>query len=72
MAGEKATFESRDPTGLTPSKEDEEKTYHGPERRRVNRRSGKERRVDVRFECGQGDRRKNHGRREKDGGPDFW
>ena len=72
MSGEKATFESRDVTGLTPSKDDEEMTYLGPERRRVNRRTGKERRGEVRFEFGKEDRRKNHGRRGKDCGPDFW
>ncbi len=72
MSGEKATFESRDVTGLTPSKDDEEKTYLGPERRHVNRRTGKERRDEVRFELGKEDRRKNHGRRENDSGPDFW
>ena len=72
MSGEKATFESRDVTGLTPSKDDEDKTYLGQERRRVNRRQGKERRGEVRFEFDKEDRRKNHGRREKDSGPDFW
>ncbi len=72
--GEKAVFEVRDvdPGSSSPTCQDGEKKYMGPERRRNTRRSGKDRRTDVRFEPGKDDRRKNYGRRHDDNGPQFW
>lgn len=72
MSREKATFESTDLTGVAPTKDDKPQKFLGQERRRHNRRKGQERREDVRFEIGKEDRRKDHGRREEDGGTDFW
>ncbi len=46
--------------------------YMGQERRKNNRRSGIDRRTDVRFEPGKDDRRQNHGRRHDDNSPQFW
>ena len=71
---EKAHFEARDvsPTTYDPTDKKNPKKYMGPERRRENRRSGHDRRLDVRFEPSKEDRRKNHGRRHSDKSPDFW
>jgi len=40
--------------------------YTGPERRQDNRRSGMDRRQNIRFELDKEDRRKNYGRRQGD------
>jgi len=40
--------------------------YKGPERRRENRRSGVDRRKNIRFELDKEDRRKTYGRRKGD------
>ena len=69
----KSVFEVKDPTPVHFEAEDpHEKKYMGPERRRENRRSGHDRRLDVRFELNAEDRRQSHGRREGDTCPDFW
>lgn len=74
----KAIFESQDThqydgvaeTSATPGGD---KKYIGVERRRTNRRSGRERRTEVRFDPGSSsDRRQNKGRRADDFSPDFW
>ncbi len=71
--GEKAKFEVRDvDTGSSNPMKKEGKKYMGVERRRENRRSGMDRRTDVRFEPSKDDRRKNHGRRHDDNSPQFW
>ncbi len=78
MSSEKAHFEARDMSPVIYSEGDEKdkktakKKYVGPERRRDNRRSGHDRRLDVRFELSKEDRRQTHGRREDDKSPDFW
>jgi len=38
-------------------------SYHGPERRRIARRGDSDRRVSIRFEPGNDDRRRLNGRR---------
>lgn len=72
---DKAQFEVRD-VGLGSSTPDSPaeggKKYMGVERRRTNRRSGKERRTEVRFEINKEDRRQSHGRRHDDKCPTFW
>ena len=50
----------------------EKRAYHGLERRRALRRTGEDRRQEVRFESGKEDRRKGEGRREDDHTPKFW
>ena len=45
-------------------------TYNGPEQRKEQRRKNTDRRLDIRFEPGKDDRRKNSGRRKTDG--DLW
>ena len=73
MSREKALFEAREVS--PPSSEEEDKTlkkYIGPERRRDNRRAGKDRRDEVRFELGKEDRRQSQGRRRGDKNPKFW
>lgn len=69
---QRATFDSSDLTAPTSSKNENLHKYMGVERRRIDRRSTAERRADVRFEFGKEDRRKDHGRRDNDKGPDFW
>jgi hypothetical protein len=73
MPIQKSVFEVKD---ATPPKfeveELHEQKYMGPERRRENRRTGHDRRLDVRFELNADDRRQSHGRREGDNGPNFW
>ena len=64
---ERAQFEVKDVGVGAGSDEAGGKTkYMGVERRRVHRRTGIDRRTDVRFEPGKDDRRKNHGRRHDD------
>ena len=74
MSREKALFEAREVS--PPSYEEEEgkplKKYMGPERRRDDRRAGKDRRDEVRFEIGKDDRRQSQGRRRGDKNPRFW
>ncbi len=41
--------------------------YRGGERRHHSRRTTTDRRIDIRFEIGKEDRRKDHGRRLDDG-----
>ncbi len=70
---EKAIFEVRDVSVGTSSTETAGgKKYMGPERRRTTRRSGMDRRTDVRFEPTKDDRRQSHGRRHDDNCPQFW
>jgi hypothetical protein len=71
----KALFEARDvsPASYDPKDSNSPtKKYMGPERRRENRRSGHDRRQDVRFELNKEDRRKTQGRRRDDETPKFW
>lgn len=70
----KAHFEARDvsPASYDPMDKDNPKKYMGPERRRENRRGGKDRRQDVRFELNKEDRRQSQGRRHDDKSPQFW
>jgi len=72
MAGEKASFYARD---VSPSssyaKSNNGKKFMGVEKRRYRRRSGQDRRADIRFDI-KGDRRQNNGRREEDAAPQFW
>lgn len=70
---DKAKFEVKDVgTGSSSPSGKGGKKYMGVERRRTDRRSGMDRRTDVRFEPGKDDRRKNRGRREDDNTPQFW
>ncbi len=72
---DKALFECREVGMGTSSSDtqDGDKKYMGIERRRDNRRSGIDRRTDVRFEPGKDDRRQSHGRRHDDeAGHVFW
>ena len=64
---EPAQFEVRD-VGIGSSSADTEgeKKYMGMERRCDHRRTGNDRRTDVRFEPGKDDRRKDWGRRHDD------
>ena len=69
----KSVYEVKDPTPVHfGAEEPKQQKYMGPERRRQTRRSGHDRRLDVRFELNAEDRRKSHGRREEDKCPDFW
>jgi hypothetical protein len=70
----KAIFESLDTHGTSGIAEASgEQKYTGVERRRGHRRSGKDRRAEVRFDPNSiSDRRQNKGRRETDRTPDFF
>ncbi len=73
MSREKALFEAREVSPPSYEEEDQPlKKYMGPEKRRQNRRAGKDRRDEVRFELGKEDRRQNQGRRRGDKNPKFW
>jgi len=73
MSDRKSRFEARDlGATLYHVDEDGEVNYKGPERRRRNRRSPKDRREQVRFELDKPDRRKNQGQRKADKTPKFW
>lgn len=64
---ERAQFEVKDVgTGSGGAQAAGDTNYTGMERRSVHRRTGIDRRTDVRFEPGKDDRRKNHGRRHDD------
>lgn len=64
---ERAQFQVREiGSGSCGTGADGSKKYAGVERRREHRRTGIDRRTDVRFEPGKDDRRKNHGRRHDD------
>ena len=70
---EKASFYARDPElGTSGEAKPGKKKYMGVERRKENRRSGKDRRGDVRFDLEKSDRRQNEGRREDDHTPKYW
>lgn len=73
MPDTKSRFEARDvsPGNYTQSSDGERK-YTGPERRGTNRRSGNDRRAEVRFDPTKQDRRKTQGRRKEDKSPKFW
>ena len=69
----KAQFESMEVSATSYSGDkSKSKKYMRPEQRRGHRRSGEERRKDIRFELDKEDRRKNQGRRRDDETPDFW
>ncbi len=70
----KATFESQDThAAFGVAESGGEKKYMGVERRRGHRRSGHDRRAEVRFDPNSvPDRRENKGRRETDSTPDFF
>jgi hypothetical protein len=72
MAYNKSVFEAREISPGYTLDQDGEKKYTGPERRKGNRRSGSERRTEVRFEINKQDRRQAQGRRKGDKGPKFW
>jgi hypothetical protein len=72
MPNNKPVFEAREISPSYVVDEEGEKKYTGPERRTQNRRSGKERRNEIRFEINKQDRRENPGRRKGDKGPRFW
>ena len=64
---ERAQFEVKDVgIGASGGEAGGDAKYMGIERRRVHRRTGIDRRTDVRFEPGKDDRRQNHGRRHDD------
>jgi hypothetical protein len=70
---DKASFYARDPDlGTSDQSKPQKKKYMGVERRKANRRSGKDRRDDVRFDLDKSDRRQNQGRREEDHTPKYW
>lgn len=72
---EKAVFGAREPSikaAVFGAEDVHQQKYMGPERRHENRRSGHDRRYDVRFELSAEDRRQSHGRREGDNAPTFW
>jgi type II secretory pathway predicted ATPase ExeA len=70
---EKPHFEARDPSPPAASSDTKNpKKYMGPEQRRGHRRTGEDRRKDIRFEVDKEDRRKNPGRRRDDESPEFW
>jgi len=70
---DKASFYSSDPDlGSSDPSKRAKKKYSGVERRRANRRSGTDRRADVRFDLDKNDRRQNEGRRESDHTPKYW
>ncbi|TGD73860.1 hypothetical protein E4634_06875 [Mangrovimicrobium sediminis] len=70
--GERARFEARDLGFEQPSCGTGTPRYIGIERRHMTRRVRADRRMDVRFEPGKQDRRKNNGRRAEDRMPKFW
>jgi putative secretion ATPase (PEP-CTERM system associated) len=73
LAEYRPRFEARDPSlPAAGSDTRNPKKYMGHERRRGHRRSGEDRRGDIRFEIGKEDRRKAPGRRRDDKTPDFW
>lgn len=72
MSDKRANFEARDLSPPIDYDTDGKPTYKGPERRRHNRRSSKDRRGEVRFEPGKEDRRQKPGRRKDDKLPKFW
>lgn len=73
MSDKKARFEARDVASREyVADEDGELKYTGPERRKSNRRTNKDRRTEVRFDPTKQDRRKNQGRRKDDNTPKFW
>jgi len=72
MPPDKAKFEVRDISPAFPKKDSTELKYMGEERRRQNRRSGVDRRDEVRFEIGKDDRRRDLGRRKDDKTGRFW
>lgn len=74
QVAEKASFYAPDPELETPdsSARGKKKKYSGVERRRTNRRSGGDRRTDVRFDLDSTDRRQIQGRREDDKTPKYW
>ncbi|MEP1469767.1 MAG: hypothetical protein ABJK20_11045 [Halieaceae bacterium] len=73
MPTQKSVFEVKDATPPQFDTEDlHEQKYMGPERRRDNRRTGHDRRLDIRFELSAEDRRQSHGRRDGDKAPHFW
>lgn len=47
-------------------------SYHGPERRAIERRTDADRRESIRFEVNSLDRRQQHSRREEDSTKDPW
>lgn len=70
---QRATFEARDPSPVDyVTNRDGTQRYTGPERRKINRRSGSDRRNEVRFDLNSRDRRQNPGRRKDDKTPSFW
>lgn len=73
MTTTKAQFMAQDadnnPFGSSDLKSNE--GYKGPDRRREHRRTGKDRRGEVRFDL-TGDRRQTMGRREDDARVQFW
>jgi len=70
---DKASFYARDPDlGTSDISKSGKKKYMGVERRKGNRRSGKDRRSDVRFDLDKSDRRQSQGRREEDHTPKYW
>ena len=73
MSTQKSVFEVKDTTPPQFTVEEcHETKYMGQERRHDNRRSGHDRRLDIRFEISAEDRRQSHGRRECDNAPTFW
>ncbi len=73
MSAEKASFYIREPGRFMLNvAEPETKKYQGQERRMENRRKGRDRRVDVRFNITKPDRRETVGRRAEDVLPKFW
>lgn len=72
MSDKRAHFEVRDLSPRIDYDSDGKPVYKGPERRRQNRRDGRDRREEVRFEFGKDDRRQEPGRREGDKAPKFW
>ncbi len=76
-AAPRASFESRNLSGRSPgvrtrTEKNPVKIYTGDERRRYNRRSGHDRRKELRFEVGKEDRRRSLGRRRDDTGTRRW
>jgi hypothetical protein len=72
MSGQKPQFGASELSPTYVVDEEGEQQYSGPERREGNRRSGKDRREEVRFEVDKEDRRQRPGRRKGDKSPKFW
>lgn len=70
MSNSYFTLTDKDDTGTAAV--EEKRAYNGMERRFVIRRSGVDRRQEVRFEIGKDDRRQTEGRRDDDSTPKFW